>query len=171
MGRVFTLSSKRLNTALNSIIIVFVAVIIVFVFSALRQPAGNEAYLESITPEIASQTDMLPDLNLLEEKNKAKQVSVRLLNGCGVKGVAGKIREELVKEGIDVVQTANADHFQYEKTVVYLHTDSYSKTVYVSDALGIPNHPVMDDRKPDFKCDMTVVIGHDYNNLNPFNCK
>ena len=115
----------------------------------------------------------IPDkmLNLQVNKEKDQEsmgIVVRILNGNGVSGVAYKLREYLLTQGFDVSETTNADHFNYEKTIVYLHTSNYSMSKKVSDKLGIDNNPVLDDRAPDYPCDVTIVMGKDYKQLPPF---
>ena len=103
-----------------------------------------------------------------EQDQKSMGIVVRILNGNGVSGVAYKLREYLLTQGFDVSETTNADHFNYEKTVVYLHTSNYSMSNKVSEKLGIDNNPVLDDRAPDYPCDVTIVMGKDYKQLPPF---
>lgn len=115
----------------------------------------------------------IPDkmLNLQVNKEKDQEsmgIVVRILNGNGVSGVAYKLREYLLTQGFDVSETTNADHFNYEKTIVYLHTSNYSMSNKISDKLGIDNNPVLDDRAPDYPCDVTIVMGKDYKQLPPF---
>ena len=103
-----------------------------------------------------------------EQEQESMGIVVRILNGNGVSGVAYKLREYLLTQGFDVSETTNADHFNYEKTIVYLHTSNYSMSNKVSDKLGIDNNPVLDDRAPDYPCDVTIVMGKDYKQLPPF---
>lgn len=103
-----------------------------------------------------------------EQKQESMGIVVRILNGNGVSGVAYKLREYLLNQGFDVSETTNADHFNYEKTIVYLHTNNYSMSNKVSEKLGIDNNPVLDDRAPDYPCDVTIVMGKDYKQLPPF---
>jgi len=115
----------------------------------------------------------IPDKMLNLQVNKEQQqesmsIVVRILNGNGVSGVAYKLREYLLNQGFDVSETTNADHFNYEKTIVYLHTSNYSMSNKVSEKLGIDNNPVLDDRAPDYPCDVTIVMGEDYKQLPPF---
>jgi len=115
----------------------------------------------------------IPDKMLNLQVNKEQQqesmsIVVRILNGNGVSGVAYKLREYLLNQGFDVSETTNADHFNYEKTIVYLHTSNYSMSNKVSEKLGIDNNPVLDDRAPDYPCDVTIVMGKDYKQLPPF---
>ncbi|RKY53857.1 MAG: hypothetical protein DRP93_05925 [Candidatus Neomarinimicrobiota bacterium] len=115
----------------------------------------------------------IPDKMLDLQVNKEQQqesmgIVVRILNGNGVSGVAYKLREYLLNQGFDVSETTNADHFNYEKTIVYLHTSNYSISNKVSEKLGIDNNPVLDDRAPDYPCDVTIVMGKDYKQLPPF---
>ncbi len=111
----------------------------------------------------------LPDLRLSGEKTQeSMDIVVRILNGCGVSGVAYKLREYLLTQGFDVSETTNADHFDYEKTIVYIHRNDYKMSRIISEKLNIANNPVLDDRLPDYPCDVTVLIGKDYQQLPPF---
>ncbi|MBN2781447.1 MAG: LytR C-terminal domain-containing protein [Candidatus Marinimicrobia bacterium] len=111
----------------------------------------------------------LPDLRISGEKTQeSMDIVVRILNGCGVSGVAYKLREYLLTHGFDVSETTNADHFNYEKTIVYIHRNDYKMSRTISEKLNIANNPVLDDRLPDYPCDVTVLIGKDYQQLPPF---
>ncbi len=95
-------------------------------------------------------------------------IVIRILNGNGKSGVAYKLKEYLLTQGFDVSETANADHFNYEKSIIYLHSLDHSISKKVSRSLGIENNPVLDDRAPDYPCDITIVMGKDYKKLPPF---
>jgi len=111
----------------------------------------------------------MPNLQMASaDKAEDTHIVVRILNGCGVSGVAYKLREYLLTQGFDVSETTNADHFNYEKTIVYLHTKDYKMSTVLSRALHISNNPVLDDRAPDYPCHVTILIGKDYHQLPPF---
>jgi len=127
------------------------------------RPARTREFAEVEIP------DKMLNLQVNKEQDQESMgIVVRILNGNGVSGVAYKLREYLLTQGFDVSETTNADHFNYEKTIVYLHTSNYSMSNKVSDKLGIDNNPVLDDRAPDYPCDVTIVMGKDYKQLPPF---
>jgi hypothetical protein len=48
----------------------------------------------------------------------ADRVTVEIANGCGISGLASDLRFELQGPSFDVVDTGNADHYDYVETVV-----------------------------------------------------
>ena len=150
--------------ALNVIIVLSVVLIGIFAYSTwVDRPARIREFTEVEIP------DKMLNLQVnKEQQQESMSIVVRILNGNGVSGVAYKLREYLLNQGFDVSETTNADHFNYEKTIVYLHTSNYSMSNKVSEKLGIDNNPVLDDRAPDYPCDVTIVMGKDYKQLPPF---
>lgn len=134
-----------------------------FVYSAMVDRPMREKELVDVLPK--ERVSM--DSRILME-TQSTGIVVRILNGNGISGVAYKLREYLLTQGFDVSETTNADHFNYEKSIVYLHSSDYSLSKKVSRALGIENNPVMDDRAPNYPCDITIVMGKDYEKLLPF---
>lgn len=136
----------------------------IFAYSAwVDRPARIREFAEE---EISSD---LPDLKMAaKQEQQSLDIVVRILNGNGVSGVAYQLREYLLNNGFDVSETTNADHFNYEKTVIYLHSNDYSMAKKVADKLDMANNPVLDDRAPDYPCDITIIMGKDYKQLHPF---
>ncbi len=151
------------NKILNGAIILAAVLILFFVYSAWVDKPLREHDLVDVLP---SEGISMDSRALLETQTTG--IVVRILNGNGTGGVAYKLREYLLTQGFDVSETTNADHFNYEKTIVYLHSSDYSISTKVSRALGIENNPIMDDRAPNYPCDITVLMGKDYKQLPPF---
>lgn len=116
--------------------------------------------------EIPSRPEVLQTRTISEPESA--RIVVRILNGNGTSGVAYKLREYLINQGYDVSETTNADHFNYENSIIYLHTRDYSMSNKLARTLGIDNNPVLDDRAPDYPCNITLVMGKDYKKLPPF---
>jgi len=53
-----------------------------------------------------------------EEEDLLPQVHVRVVNGCGVKGVANLFTDALYKTNVFVSSTGNANSFNYNKSVI-----------------------------------------------------
>lgn len=145
-------------------IILAVVLIGFFAYSAwVDRPARIREFAEVEIPKD------LPDLKMAsQQEQQSMDIVVKILNGNGVSGVAYKLREYLLTKGFDVSETTNADHFNYERTLIYLHSSDYSMSKKVADKLGISNNPIMDDRDQDYPCDITIIMGKDYKNILPF---
>ncbi len=90
--------------------------------------------------------------------------SVEILNGCGARGVAKKFKNFLRANNYDVKSAQNAASWNYDKTIIVSR---------------IPDMQMAKDISSLFKCDdpifirtakssndVTVIIGHDYGELN-----
>lgn len=138
--------------------------IVFFAYSALvDRPARIRAFTEVEVPA------QVPDMQIsTQSRTETEHVVIRILNGCGVSGVAYKLREYLLTQGFDVSETTNAEHFNYAKTIIYLHNNDVAAAERISKKLNMPNNPILDNRTPDYPCDATIVIGKDYLQLPPF---
>lgn len=92
------------------------------------------------------------------------QINVKILNGCGIAGVAEKAKAKLTSEGFIISAAGNANNFNYQKTVILYRSDEgYAKALkvkkYFSDSVlqasstGLGLH-----------IDVTVIIGKSYAN-------
>ena len=85
---------------------------------------GNPVYIEGVSY-------LKPDVEEVQQRVKSliygknSGVKVEVLNGNGMAGVAHKIAKELELQGFEVVNIANADNFDYQKTRIIV----YSKRV------------------------------------------
>ncbi len=85
---------------------------------------GNPVYIEGVSylePDVEEVQQRVK--SLIYGKNSG--VKVEVLNGNGMAGVAHKIAKELELQGFEVVNIANADNFDYQKTRIIV----YSKKV------------------------------------------
>lgn len=145
-------------------IIIAIFLISLFAYSAwVDRPNRVKKLAEQ---EMPSRPQSLQTRIISEPENK--HIVVRILNGNGISGVAYQLREYLLTQGYDVSETTNADHFNYEKSIIYLHTKDYSMSNKLAKTLRIDNNPILDDRAPDYPCDITILMGKDYKQLPPF---
>ncbi|MCK4240121.1 MAG: LCP family protein [Candidatus Atribacteria bacterium] len=85
---------------------------------------GKPVYIEGVSY-------LKPDVEEVQQRVKSliygknSGVKVEVLNGNGMAGVAHKIAKELELQGFEVVNIANADNFDYQKTRIIV----YSKKV------------------------------------------
>ncbi len=111
------------------------------------------------TPKLAAE---------IYEQNPITDIKIEVLNGCGVSGVAGKISDFLREYQLDVVRSENADHFEYNETLIVQKNENIGALQTVAQALGFD----INDRtrvlvQPDPASDvaLSVIIGKDYANL------
>ncbi|NLN06021.1 MAG: LCP family protein [Firmicutes bacterium] len=88
------------------------------------------------------------------------RITVEVLNGCGVAGLAGMVASMLESEGFNVVNVGNAANFDYEVTQVICRTDNLQAAKEV--ALIIPNAQLLREERADSDVLVTVIIGKNY---------
>ena len=98
-----------------------------------------------------------------------KNIKVEILNGCGIKGIAGKTSEFLrSKYRIDVVRSDNADRYDYSKTIIIGRNEDLNKILSVSEAFGLSiNNSDHIQHVPDetLGVDVTIIVGKDINSF------
>lgn len=92
-------------------------------------------------------------------------IQLEVLNGCGIGGLATEFTSALRRNGFDVVETGNFDHFEMQETIVISRTFNLENARRVAEALGIEERNILVEASDDFYLDATVVIGFDYQNL------
>jgi len=104
--------------------------------------------------------------NIQKQKSTA-MIQVEVLNGCGVTGVADKFTDFLRKQHFDVVQEGNYRSFDVDNTLVIDRTGNLQVAEKVAEALGVKKKNVIQQVDKDYLLDVSVVIGRDFNSLNP----
>lgn len=79
----------------------------------------------SLTPTPTSSVGESSGTNKKEEINK-KELKIKILNGTGVPGSAGKAASFLESLGYKGIKTGNADSFDYEKSLVKIKEEKKS---------------------------------------------
>mgnify|MGYP001461749071 FL=1 len=98
-------------------------------------------------------------------------MKVEVLNGCGVQGLAGKTAEYLRLNQIDVINSDDADHHNYQKTVIIQRNENIQSLKKVSESFGIlPDDESRIKIQPDetLGVDVTIILGKDYKTLPKF---
>jgi LytR cell envelope-related transcriptional attenuator len=94
------------------------------------------------------------------------QVDVR--NGCGVSGLASRLTTFLRSYDFDVVEYGNHSDQNVPETLVIDRIGNLDAARQVAMALDIPQSRIIQDIRPDYYLDVSVVIGLDYRTLPPF---
>jgi hypothetical protein len=122
-------------------------------------------------PEVISRQE--PPIKKPEEKapppRTSSKISVEILNGCGVDGAAGVLRDHLIDAKFDVVDYKNADNFFYNNTYVIdrIYLDKRN-AIKVARRMQVKSDYVIPQISEARKVDVTVIIGKDLGNYNVF---
>lgn len=126
---------------------------------------GNPEYIDRVSYWIPIEKDCdeaVPKLFMSGNYPEISNLRIKVLNGCGIAGIAGRVAEYLRKEGYNVVAVGNAEHFGYSKTIVIdkfgypMGAEAVAETLSAEVSLGL--HYSTDD------ADITVIVGPDQKN-------
>ena len=146
-----------LNYILNGAIIIFLILVGYFGFSLLNNSLKNDTALKEITDTSKTLTNQ-PNLSI--------QLDVQ--NGTNENGVASRITEYLRKNGMDVVEMGNYRSNDIERTLILDRSGEKSKAKRVAMILGVNERNILQQMNNSLYLDVTVVIGKDFKELNPF---
>ncbi len=94
------------------------------------------------------------------EKISNSDIKVKVLNGCGVAGIATKYADELTRKGFVVVETGNALRMDYKTTAILYAKDNYKKARRLS--AYFPGCDLVELEVFDPFVDCVIIIGSDY---------
>jgi hypothetical protein len=95
-------------------------------------------------------------------------IQVEVRNGAGVDHLAARTTEFLRDRGFDVVEVGNYGSFSQEHSVVIDRIGDMESAHKVADALDIPDDRVQQDIRKEYYLDASIILGHDYRQLRPF---
>mgnify|MGYP001324631915 FL=1 len=99
------------------------------------------------------------------ENNTVIKAEIEILNGCGESGIANLYSNYLIKKGFDVIDSRNADNFEYLNTTIVIHKkDKLNIAKNLANILKIKTVTI-DERGI---WDLSLIIGRDYKNLASF---
>jgi hypothetical protein len=91
------------------------------------------------------------------------RLKVEVLNGSGEKGAAGKVGDLLLSLDYDVVTVDNAEHFDYETSVLLDRSGIGQPVADLGSRIGADSIVVAPD--PDLLLDATLILGKDWRRL------
>ncbi len=145
-------NGSSVNNLLLNAAIGFLSVLLILLLIAL---SIRVVYPRILNQRAETQTRLISDI-----------IQIEVLNGCGVSGIANRFTSVLRNNGFDVVETGNFDHFDLQESIVISRAGNLENAKQVAVALGISEINVLREESPDFYLDVTVVIGHDFEQLN-----
>jgi hypothetical protein len=141
------------NAALNVALVALGVLVLVLLYSFVSR---------SVLPR----TDATREANPTDLVGDVMQVEVR--NGCGVEGLAARMRHFLQRNGFDVVEVGDHTTFDEPRTLVIDRVGDLEAARKLARALGVPEGQVVQEIRTDYYLDASVIIGHDYQTLPPF---
>lgn len=118
---------------------------------------GAETYFE---PQKAQVADLLTKWWGVDASKVAQATRVILYNGAGSPGIAGVAAEPLIRAGMRVVDTKNADNFNYAKTLVIVQRGDVKQGNEIVRLLGVGE--VKSQPSDQNVADVIVIVGKDY---------
>jgi hypothetical protein len=118
---------------------------------------GTERYYEPQRGEIA---DLVLQWWGVRVEQQKQALRVMLYNGVGTPGIAGKAAQQLIRLGVRVIDSKNADNFDYKLTRILLYHGTQADALRVKDALGVGQITVESDVQD--LADVIVIVGADY---------
>lgn len=118
---------------------------------------GKETFLKPDNDEIDRLFALIWGIG---EKERRGDVRIIVLNGSGVPGAGGDAAERLIDINCKVVETDNANNFDYDKTQIIIYKGSNKWANKIRDTLGAG--VILRKHIPQDLADVTVVIGKDY---------
>jgi len=104
----------------------------------------------------------------IEDHLIERTLTVEVLNGTAVNGLAGRTAEMLRSFGYDVISISNADRNNYESTLIIHRSGSDIVVGAFADLIRCINiqrevYEYEDDFTQEFKADVTLLIGRNFN--------
>ena len=146
------MDNRKKSKILSSILVSLLSLVIVVFFISM-------IYRFIIGPP----SDPTVDENSIKQTSE-EVIQVNVLNGCGVKGLAAKIRDFLRLKGFDVVDVGNYKT-EVELSFVIDRLGDINSAKKVANAIGIPDSLVFTDIDSNLFLRSSVVLGKDYKKL------
>jgi hypothetical protein len=118
---------------------------------------GTATYFE---PQKAQVSDLLTKWWGVDPSKVAQVTRVILYNGAGTPGIASDAAQQLIRAGIRVVDTKNADNFNYAQTLVVVQRGDAKQGTNIAKVLGVGQ--VKSKPSDQNIADVIVIIGKDY---------
>jgi anionic cell wall polymer biosynthesis LytR-Cps2A-Psr (LCP) family protein len=109
----------------------------------------------------------------IEERFIERSITVEVLNGTAINGLAGRTAEMLRSFGYDIIAIGNADRSNYESTVIIQRSADEAMVKSFADVIRCNNirREIMPDepenemavQNVEYKADITLLIGRNFN--------
>ncbi|GIW62361.1 MAG: hypothetical protein KatS3mg090_0187 [Patescibacteria group bacterium] len=89
-----------------------------------------------------------------------EEINIKILNGSGVRGQAGKLQNYLEEKGYSQIITGNADNFDYTQTEIQYKSENLMNAVK-EDLKDLVSNPTLKLLNDDSNADIVIIIGSD----------
>ncbi len=96
------------------------------------------------------------------------RIQVEVRNGVGESGLASTATQYLRSRGFDVVENGNHSEFGVDSSFVIDRVGNSGAAQRVAAALGLSIDRIQEDIREDYYLDVSVILGGDYQSLEPF---
>ena len=152
------------NNLFYNLLILFLSILIIgFIISFYKNLKQDDKIKYS-------NSNNLQDLLIISdfEQNTGHRIRVEILNGCGAVGLADKYSNLFREYGFDVIVSKNAPNFNYENSQIILRRGQKDFAIETAKLLDIPIENIKEDFNKLLDCDVTIILGKDYNKLSSF---
>lgn len=118
---------------------------------------GGQTFFEPQREQIADLLLQWWDVKLGAENSAVRAI---IYNGVGTPGIAGIAAQQLISAGLRVVDTKNADRFDYDTTLIVVQDGDTTQGEQVRTALGVGE--VVEKASEQDVADVIIIIGRDY---------
>jgi len=151
---------KRLSTNLT------LGILAVLVFGFLVSGINRIFFNPGIDADYPNLSTLLTKTSY--EKKTGHKIQVEIWNGCGISNLAMMYTDFLRSEGLDVLDSKNADHFNYLETTILHHRGDINRALVLADILQIDHSNIVGDKNENLFYDLTIIIGQDYMDLSSY---
>ena len=148
---------KRLTA--NLTLVILTVLVFGFLGSGINQIFSNSG-IDVDYPNLSTLLTKTP-----YEKKTGHKIQVEIWNGCGISNLAMMYTDFLRNEGLDVLDSKNADHFNYLETTILHHRGDINRALVLADILHINHSNIVGDKNENLFYDLTLIIGKDYTDL------
>jgi LCP family protein required for cell wall assembly len=117
---------------------------------------GEPQYIGGVSYLVVDAQEVKNRVNYLIE-NKYKGLNIEVLNGNRMPGIAHRVANKMKELGFNVVNIDNADHFDYQKTVLIIYSKDIKPDDYLRNIFG--DIEIIRKEQPNNEIDITIIVG------------
>ncbi len=152
---------KKKKNNIYSIVINMSMVLLLLLLFGFLSSSINRLFFNN-----GNKLSSLPKLEIgkYEEKTGHK-IQLEIWNGCGISNLALMYSDYLRSEGFDVLESKNANHFNYLETIIFYHRGDRERAEELANTLKINKNNIKEKINNNLFYDLTLIIGKDYISL------
>lgn len=155
----------RLNLIIVLLIVqtCLLALVLLNQYEILPLEAENPAVAEYTRVEPPQTVVITPPEEDISPAEIPDPLRVEILNGCGIKGLAGKTAAFLRRKGYDVRDFRNADQQDIVHTAILVRSGDRSHGEELASTIALPLEMILMEEDPNLvDVDVSLVLGEDY---------